>query len=829
LADLWTLLGYDAVAAEIAGAMHEGDEVCLIEGPPGVGKSWLAKGIGALWQEGGGATVVVEGDPLRTDVSLYPFSFAMTGLGKGWGAMVPAIANVAKAGEVLLGTAGLITNTVELLDGVRRRRRGSRAVLLDDQEQQVLHELGYLARKRPLLLIADNLHWWDEASLALLAQLRAPRMVEAFSFLAELRVLAVETPEPYQAIAHPEAHAAALRADVARRFSVDRISEDQFPEVLDALGAGGAPDRQVSKVVYALSGGHLALASRFAQRLASDDADSFLVAADTDEFVTRILTERLESLGQEGRMAVQLLEIGAALGLRFGTQEIVCASELEASETRRLLRACRDERLLESSRDSHVFVHELYRRHLIEQALSDRVGIHERLADCLRLLRPGDYELRCANAIAAERLDAAGALAVHAGLQREREGGLWTDSPATIRAAIENSGLVDVMERLARALRYAARYECREGLAQLDGLRSDIPGSLMAEAEYLRALCLMSTRGEDDRAAGRAILDGWLGFEDEEPELGTRICLLRILGYARTPSKERGRALEVDLKRFLADRAAYDPSATDALYMLDRSSASLFETDIALIRTKKAAEFHRPRTTDDIPRRPVEYYRALNNFCAELISNAEYEKAVDACTEVDAFTAKYPPGTFPRLDFPAMNGLLAMYRSGKLTAADAVGRQEAIVQELAPPPDRFYAENGLAVYLALAGRYDESITLFRQIDEALHRTRATPDPSMVYMIRANLCVTRFLSGDTERRQEDWTDLAPVVNSITYMLRRYLVRRHDLLRPFLQGPVTTSAEEFDQCVVRAHPEEFGRLWDNHGRALRVAVVEFWKEN
>jgi hypothetical protein len=829
LADLWTLLGYDVVAAGIAEAMHDRDEVCVIEGPPGVGKSWLAKGIGALWEKSGGATVVVEGDPLRTDVSLYPFSFAMAGLGKGWSDMVPAVANVARAGEVLLGTAGLITNTVEMLDSVRRRRRGSRAVLLDDQEQQVLHDLGYLARKRPLLLLADNLHWWDEASLALLAQLRAPRMVEAFSFLTELRVLAIETPEPYQAIAHPEAHATALRGDAVHRFPVGKIPEDQFPEVLGALGDGEIPDRRVSSVVYALSGGHLALASRCAQRLASDDADTFLAAADTDEFITRILTERLESLGQEGRTAIQLLEIGAALGLRFGTQEIVCASEFEASETRRLLRACRNERLLDSSRDNHVFVHELYRRHLLEQALSDRVEIHERLADCLRLIRPGDYELRCANAIAADRPDLAGVLAVHAGLMREREGGAWRDSPATIRAAIENADLVDVMERLARALQHAARYECKEGLALLDGLRSDVPGSLMAEAEYLRALCLMSTRGEDDRATGRSILDGWLGFESEEPELGTRMCLLRILGYARTVDKEQGRALEVDLKRFLADRSTYDPSATDALYMLDRSSASLYETDIALIRTKKAAEFHRPPTSDDVPRRPVEYYRALNNVCAELISNAEYEEAVGAYDEVDTFIAKYAPGTFPRLDFPAMNGVLAMYRSGRLTAADAVRRQEGIVQELAPAPDRFYAENGLAVYLALAGRYEESIALFSQIDETLRRTRAVPDPSMVYMIRANRCVARFLAGDTEGRPEEWADLTPIVSSITYMLRRYLVRRHELLLPFLRDAVSTTAEEFDLCVVRSHPEEFGKLWDNYGRALRVAVVQFWKEN
>ncbi len=829
MADLWRLLGYDAVAAGIAEAMNAGDEVCLIEGPPGVGKSWLAKGIGVLWEEGGGATVVVEGDPLRTDVSLYPFSFAMTGLAKGWRNIVPAAANMARAGEVLLGTAGLITKTVELLDGIRRRRSGSRAVLLDDQQQQVLHELAYLARKRPLLLLADNVHWWDEASLVFLAQLRAPQMIDAFSFLAELRVLTIETPEPYQAIAHPDAHAALLRAGATQRFPVAKIPEDRFPAVLATLGNGELPDRRVSDVVYALSGGHLALASRCAQRLASGDADVFLAAADTDEFITRILTERLESLGQEGRTAVQLLEVGAALGLRFSTQELVCASEFEASDTRRLLRTCRDERLLESSRDSHVFVHELYRRHLLERAISDRVAIHERLADCLRQIRPGEYELRCANAIAAEHPDLAGALAVHAGLLREREGGSWIDSPATIKAAIESAGLAEVMEGLLRARRHAARYEFSECFALLDGLRSDIPRSVMAEAEYLRAMCLMSTRGEDDRAAGRSILDGWVGFEHEEPELGTRMCLLRIFGYSRTATKNHGITMEVDLKRFLIDRAAYDPSATDALYMLDRSSASLYETDVALIRTEKAVRFHRPSTSDDIPRRPVEYYRSLNNYCAELISNAEYGEAVTAHGELDALIARYAPGTFPRLDFPAMNGVLAKYRARQVTAIGAVRCQEGIIQELGPTSDPFYAENGLAVYLTLAGRYADSIALFSRIDETLHRTRETPDPSMVYMIRANRCVARFLAGDTAGRSEEWSALTPVVNSITYMLRRYLIRRHELMHPFLRDSGTRTAEEFDLCVVHAHPDEFGKLWDNYGRALRVAAVGFWREN
>ena len=515
--------------------------------------------------------------------------------------------------------------------------------------------------------------------------------------------------------------------------------------------------------------------------------------------------------------------------MRFTTQDIVCASKAEASETRRILRACRDERLLDSSSDTHAFVHEIYRRYFLDEALSDRVGIHERLADCLRRIRPGEYELRCANAIAAERPDLAGMLAVQAGLQKEREGGSWKGFADKIRGAIDSSGLADVMDVLSHARRHALCYEFNECFLRLGGLRSDIPRSLLAEAEYLRAMCLMSTRGEDDRAAGRAILDAWLGFEHEEPELGTRLCLLRIFGYSRTPNKDRGRVLELDLKQFLIDRAAFDPSATDALYMLDRSSASLYETDVALVRTDKAVNFHRPATSQDIPRRPIEYYRSLNNYCAELISNAEYESAVTAHGELDSLIASYAPETFPRLDFSAMNGLLANYRTGRVTPLEAARSQEKIIEQLGAASDPFYAENGLAVYLTLDGSYNKSIALFDRIDDDLHRTRETPDPSMVYMIRANRCIARLLAGDTSGRSEEWEELTPVVDSITYMLRRYLVRRHELLRPLLCESVDVAAEEFDLTLVRKHPDEFGKLWNNYGRTLRIAAVGFWREN
>ena len=89
-------------------------------------------------------------------------------------------------------------------------------------------------------------------------------MVASFPFLAEMRLLAVQTVEPYQHVANPDAHDALLASQTTRYFDLPRIARGIFKDVLDALGAPtDIPDETVN-AVYAFSGGHLALAGRCA-------------------------------------------------------------------------------------------------------------------------------------------------------------------------------------------------------------------------------------------------------------------------------------------------------------------------------------------------------------------------------------------------------------------------------------------------------------------------------------------------------------------------------------------------------------------------------------
>lgn len=831
MSDLWTALGYDGVAAEVAEALHSSADVNVMQGPPGVGKSWLAKGIGAMWQEGGGSTVVAEGDSLKSEASFYPFGFAMTELPSAWKSVVPALTGIARAGETLLGTAGLITSTVEALGSLRRTRTKDTSIFLGDTEQRVLVELERLSDNKPLLLIADNLHWWDASSLDFLGLMRDERMWSAFPFLAEMRLLAVQTVEPYQSIANPAAHEALLRPSVTHEYTLHRVPAEGFERVLAALGATPEPSPEAADKVYRFCGGHLALAGRCATRIAAGESESIFSTSDADEFIRKLLSERIRSLGTIGREAVAMLQVAAVLGLTFRRDELVCAAEVEDQETSRLLRYCRDEAMLELTDGVGRFVHDYYRQYFLSSGGQDLVAIYERLSTCLRILRPAEYELRSLNALRAERAREAAVLAVHGGLQKEREGEAWRTLPQTIVEAIEDGGLVDTADGFATALGHLNAYRYDECLGALNGLPSELSKSLLAEADYLRAMCLMSTRSEEDRAEGRAILESWDGYEEEESEIGVRLMQLLLFGLTHLTDKGPGQSFERRLRRVLSDRVSFDQAAKDSLHTLDRCSGWLYQPDQALINTRDAAAYYGPKEGQTLLRRPLEYYRCLANYGANLICCARYTESRAVHDSLEKLIESYPPEVFPRLDFPRMNALLTEYRLDAVDANEAVAAQREVTNTaLGVSGDPFYAENALGVYLALDGRFDEALEIFDRLSSDLNRNRVDPEHSMVYLLRSNRCVVWRLSGEIDRARDEWAALTGVVNQIAYAIRPLLVRRHELLSDPIGNESEMSPREFDEYLVNlGKPSEFGPLWANFGRGFRMPEVEFWREN
>lgn len=820
---LATVLGHDEIAHSIAGTIEDADALFVIEGPPGVGKSWLAKGIGALWAEHGGSTMLAEGDALQGDTPFYALNLALAALSGPWRAVGSDLITVSKSGERVVGTGGLITGAIQAIARLRPTRQRARKLYLGEVEQQILFELERAGGRRPLLLVADNLHWWDEESLELLGRLRTERMTNAFPFLRSMRVIAVQTVEPYQATAHPVARDHLVSGERTQRFRLERPSRMAFDDVLMALGAPPKTASESAGTIYDLTGGHLLLADRCVRRMQREGGLQ-LAVADKDTFLERLLTDRVRSLGSFGTGTLALLQIAAVLGLRFRRAEVVCAFDGEPSDALKLLRDCRDEQLIELTEDVGRFVHDLFRQHFLSAGQLDLTSVHESVSDCLRQLRPGAYVLRCRHARHAEQTREAGALAVQAALERQREGLEWETLSEDVLNAIDAVGMRPVVETFQIALDHLNSYRSRDCHEALHRLPRNLPRRLVAEADYLRAMCLIGTRSDEDRDRAQATLEAWDGYEEKEFELGIRLMHLRLYALTLVVDKAPGRKLEGRIQQVLLDRAEYDPVAEDAMYTLDRCSGSFYEPDACLPRTYEAMLHYGPAPNHSVLRRPVEYYRCLVNYGAKLVTNASYEEALAVYEKLEELVADYASDTFPRLDYPRSAALLAKYRLGIVTAAGGVERQRQIASEHGVAGDPFYNQNALAVYLTLAGDGAQALEIFDQLEAELER-RSRPAASMRYLISANRCATRYVTGSEEAAYVEWIELAGVVEEIPYLIRKYLIPRHQLLGDVMELREAAQPVEFDECLVAE--DRYGPLWDQLGRGFRMPEVEWWR--
>jgi len=463
---------------------------------------------------------------------------------------------------------------------------------------------------------------------------------------------------------------------------------------------------------------------------------------------------------------------------------------------------------------------------LTTEAKLDRTSIHENLSVCLRQLRPADYELRCLNAARAEQTGEAASWAVHAALHRQREGLTWRELPDAVLEALDGGGMRPVAERFDVALLHLNLYRFDGCLEALAGLPRNLPRSLVAEADYLRATCLMATRSEADREEARILLSGWTGYEEVEPEIGVRILQLLLYGLAMLRDKTLGLTLEGKVQNFLAGRAAFDSAAEDARYTLDRCAGSLYTPERAVIRTRDAVDHFGPQDDQTVLRRPVEYYRCLVNRGALLLLNARYDEAQSAHVVLEELVASYADGVFPRLDYPRMNGLLADYRVGAVDIEEAVRRQESIVDSHEVPGDPFYVENALAVYLILAGRVSDGLAKLDRLHTEL-TSRRDPEPSMLYLIRANRCAARYVSGAITDACPEWEALFTLVERIPYSFHEVLTKRHKLLAEIMVTGEEMSAGAFDTCLLERFPEEFGPLWAQLGRGFRMPEIQWWR--
>ncbi|WP_028067253.1 helix-turn-helix transcriptional regulator [Solirubrobacter soli] len=306
----------DAEISAIRRVLADGGAGLLIEGPPGIGKTRLLAAAREL--AGGHGVLSARGSELERD---FPF------------AVVRQLLEPAAHEGVFAGAAALARPVLEGVGG-------------EQDAGSALHGLYWLvanlAAERPLLVLVDDIHWADLASLRWLAYLAQRLDGLAVSLIAAARPAEAGEGQP---VLDNLAHNPSIEVLEPRGLSVDAVAR----AIADTLGP---PDDAFTAACARVTGGNPFLLGELLRELATvapTAANAGLVERQTSRTVSRSALARLRRLPPAATALARAVVI-----LGDGAEPALAAAlaELEPDEASRAADALEDAAIVTSRDDA---------------------------------------------------------------------------------------------------------------------------------------------------------------------------------------------------------------------------------------------------------------------------------------------------------------------------------------------------------------------------------------------------------------------------------------------------------------------------------------------
>ncbi|HET7436913.1 MAG TPA: ATP-binding protein [Thermoanaerobaculia bacterium] len=796
------------------------DPVPLIEGPSGSGKSWLLGAVCDRWRTGDRPVIRVAGDAEYSRRVRYPFSSAIARLTSrldDWRLVKSASAKVAGA---TLPAGGLATFVVDVIANSRENQQKRATRFLSDEEREILFHLQRLAGDSSLLLAVDNLHFLDTASADFLVALRDPQVVEAYPFLEQMRIVCAGA----ELLTRAPAVDIVVRNLHPKRLVLPHAPREHVAAILRLMGATVELPDEVVDFCAQVSGGHLEVLRLIAEYIGQDPARPKRLTVDgrTTHSLYFLFEERVRSLGDEGRLILEALELLAVAGATISDPELECLLTEPYAYLAGAAKRAVELNILRRESGRRTFSHEIVQRMFLDRVEARRPEVHEKFARCVARLRSGDYASRAYHYDRAGRTDEALIMRFVDYLQRLRNGDAPLDANIDDFTAEAAPDIAEFIVALSRAWTVFRNGEPRAAHDILENLSDVYPPVLMAEKDYLAARCVKTHGSANARAYMVEILRRW---RDETPvEFEQWFRLMSILTIMQVDNGDYAGARVTSrlIAIQLAMRTSFDPFADSARHIIDRRDAALFQAEIAAQRCQRAVHFF---TGSDpaSPRNPIQLYFALTNLGANLLMIGEFADAQRVAAEAVGMHAAMPSIRFPRLQIPLNNLLVAALYNQSVTAEQAVRSMRVVVETIPDPGDAILIDNNMAVMNALAGDLNMALGILSGVVQRLPR-----DGYYSYFARTNLTCFEHLINGHARARAQWLDLAASIPTIPEGDRAALEKRHELLTNAFDNVGIGDIRRWWNYLNETIRPQVGPVWKFYGYGFLMSDIQFWSE-
>jgi hypothetical protein len=792
----------------------------MLSGPSGSGKTWVAQQLAEVVPEEV-TCVFASGDRGNASRPYAPFSEAMLSVRRR-SFLAEAIPQVAR---MVPHVGGFMHFLLDYMLTRREAEQARTAFLLDETDREILLRLERLVGSGRLLLILDDLQWWDDKSIVLVQLMLSGQVNDLFPFTKDAVYLALTTPGQ---IAVASAYDSLRERFTPFEVSVSYCDEQDFGAVLLGLGLRNALPGKVARDLYEITRGHLAVARLLVDNLnQSADVEEFLGEKDFERFCERVVESRLRSAGAEVPALRDILSQAAVIGLSFTQKELECIAQEHARQLLKCVRAAKQLRLFDEHGATLTFIHELYPRVLKTRDPDESRELNRRFAVCLLRIRPADYWARARHQYDAGDLSAAHVTEIHGALAEVRDGRVGQLSREYPVESIHESlhrfhGEISAMYLAYQAAQYA------DVIRMAEFVEPTLPSSLRAETDYLVALCKTKSLSHSERESAAKLLERWWSMLEVEPELWSRLALARIITLGQMGDRLAMDSVARELIEQLERHVDYDSGARRIYARLALRADLLYHPEVAERRLADAVKYFGPFAAGIAARDPLCYYLALVNLTGNQIALSKYASAQEAASRCEAYIQAVQ-GTidairFPRLDVLANNSAMSAYRAGIVSAAGAAELMRSAIEATPRSNDLPLLESNWVGYATIAGTAHDLWTLESWFERLFG---GDYEPYYTFFVGNNLAASYLARGDLDLARKRWRDVASIIGRLDDRVRAQMASRQARLDSALRSEDCT----FDACegAIRSHVEDaLGRAWDHYSHVVLLSELQIWSD-
>lgn len=807
----------------------------ILEGISGTGKTYIAEQVENNWLNYDVENDIIElkGDIINSERALFPFTNGLSTtknkLDKNK-LITKSISEFAKGIPIAGDFVSYFINTVA---NFKDQQTKHAIQYLNSEEQNIIYEFSRIYRSKNLLIIADNLHWWDEPSLRLLDLIVSGKVEHLFPVFKSIKIIGIITTD--QDVVSRTFLDNLLNKNNFLNYKIIPISQSNYSKALEHFGFSGTFSENALNILYSLTRGHLELIKKIANYLTSNfetsnfSIEHFLNNLDQNKenLIEELLTINLKSLGKMKKQIIELLEYASVIGLSFDYKELACISKEHEEVLKNIINKAKQLSLLVDNSFRNSFSHELIRDFFFERLKERKTSYYKVFAKCLEVIRPSDYYSRAKYLFEAKEIEEAAVIYIIGYLRDLREG---INTPKVvinrIEDLIEHWNLKSFWINIKNA--YSSYYtsefdKAKEYLIKIEDIYDK---KLLAEKYYLLALVQTKTLNYSDLVDAKNHLMGWDDLKNTENEIWCRIMLSLLIVYIHLYDNEYAKKIEREIVLALVDKVKYDSSAQVQINILRRKASSLYINEIACERTSKSIEFFSLSDTSNILIRPIQYYMAVTNHSGNLLVSGDFEKSFIFAKEAIDTLNTYGNLLFPRPLIPSNNYIISGILSKTFSLSDALYMFNSIFDINDMTTGQILLRNNLGVLYALNGDIKNAQIVFENIITFLNNNSRV-DGYYHFFPGVNLATIKFLKGEKNTAKEMVKDLNNKIPDIPDKL--FLRKRCELLTEIMSNEKVNSIETWNETFEKKNVFELGKAWKFYGSSFLFSDIQFWSES